>query len=283
MSDLQRRGGQAAIAGALLAIAGNAVVLPAAPAVSDDRVSYPLSTHAFQPGQVFFAFTQALTAAGIVALVRSEVVRPSHAGRVFGWLAVIGMALTVPGELALISVAHSTIDAASASAASTLYGVAVLLADIGLIGFGVLALRQRRWPAPWRLLPLLLGLFQLLVVTPVSLSAGFATTAAFVVITVADLLTAGIGLALVREPWPLRRPHHPRRSAPSEGGDADVGNGRHSRHDRGQGSVRLGCRRRRAARGCCRAALRSRSHDRLSSSRRDSTGVVPLRVAWPAA
>jgi hypothetical protein len=106
----------------------------------------------------------------------------------------------VPGELVLIPVADSTIDAASASAASTLYGFAVLLTDIGLIGFGVLALRQRRWPDPWRLLPLVLGLFQLLVVTPVSLSAGFASAAAFVVITAADLLTAGIGMVLVREP-----------------------------------------------------------------------------------
>jgi hypothetical protein len=41
---------------------------------------------------------------------------------------------------------------------------------------------------------------QLLVVTPVSLSAGFASTAAFVVIAVADLLTAGIGMALVLDP-----------------------------------------------------------------------------------
>ena len=200
MADLQKRGGLAAIAGALLAIAGNAVVLAATPAVPENQVSYPLSAHAFQLGQVFFALTQALMAAGIVALVRSQAVRPSRTRRIFGWLAIAGVVLTVPGELALIPVAGSTADAASASAASTLYGVAVLLTDIGLIGFGVLALRQHRWPAAWRLLPVILGVFQLLVVTPVSLSAGFASTAAFAVITVADLLTAGIGVALIREP-----------------------------------------------------------------------------------
>jgi hypothetical protein len=172
MPELQKRGGLAAIAGSLLAIAGNAVVLTAAPAVPQDRVSYPLSTHAFQLGQVFFAFTQALMAAGIVALARSQVVRRSRAGRVFGWLAIVGMALTVPGELVLIPVAGSSVDAAATAAASTVYGLGVLLADLGLIGYGVLAMRQRRWPAPWNLLPLLLGLFQLLIVTPVSLSAG---------------------------------------------------------------------------------------------------------------
>jgi len=206
MTDLQKRGGLAAIAGALLAIAGNAVVLAASPAVPKNQVSYPLSAHAFQLGQVFFALAQALMAAGIAVLVRSQAVRPGRAGRIFGWLAIAGMALTVPGELALIPVAGLDADAASASAASTLYGVAVLLTDIGLIGFGVLALRQHRWPAAWRLLPVILGVFQLLVVTPVSLSAGFASTAAFAVITVADMLIAGIGVALMREPTPSESP-----------------------------------------------------------------------------
>ena len=41
---------------------------------------------------------------------------------------------------------------------------------------------------------------------PVSLSAGFGTTAAFAVIAVADLLTAGIGVALVREPAAAESP-----------------------------------------------------------------------------
>jgi hypothetical protein len=200
MADLQKRCGSAAIVGALLAIVGDAVVLAATPAVADDRVSYPLTTHAFQLGQVFFAFTQALMAAGIVALVRSRAVRPSRWGRIFGGLAIAGIVLTVLGELALIPVAGANINGASASAVSTMYGIAVLLTDVGLIGFGVLALRQRQWPAGWRLLPLALGLFQLLVTTPVALSAGFASAAAFTVIAIADLLTAGIGLALIREP-----------------------------------------------------------------------------------
>src|SRR5450755_3329563 len=67
MSELQKRGGWAAIAGGLLAIAGDGVVLASGPSVANDRVSYPLTTHAFQAGQVFFALTQALVAVGIVA------------------------------------------------------------------------------------------------------------------------------------------------------------------------------------------------------------------------
>ena len=198
MADLRRRGGWAAIAGALLAVAGNAAVFMAAPAVPAGWVSYPLSIPDYQFGQVYFAATQALMAAGIIALVRSPVVRPGTSGRVFGWLAIVGMILTVPGELVLIPVAGSDVDSASASAASSLFGIAVLLSNVGLIGFGVLTLRQHRWPAPWRHLPLTIGLFQLVVVTPVALSAGFASAAAFGVITVADLLIAALGVALVR-------------------------------------------------------------------------------------
>lgn len=198
--DAIKRGGLAAVAGATLAIAGNAAVLAADPAVSDDRVSYPLSTHVFQGGQLFFALTQALLAMGIFALVRSGIAGPGRAARVWGLIAVAGMVLTVPGELALIPVANSDVDAAATSAASTVFGLGVLLADIGLVGLGVLALRLRRWPAMWAALPLVLGLFQLLVVTPVSFALGFVSTGSFVVIVVADLLTALIGIGLMRGP-----------------------------------------------------------------------------------
>jgi hypothetical protein len=209
MTEIQKRGGQAAIAGALLAVAGNALLLAATPAVPQNQISYPQSMHSFQLGQVFFALTQALMAVGVIALARSRAVRPGRARRVFGWLAGSGIALTVPGELLLIPVAGSSVDSGPASAATTFYGVAVLLTDAGFIGFGILALRHRRWPAGWRLLPLTLGLFQLMVVTPVALSASFANIATFVVITIADLLTAGIGLALVRDPVPDQTPVPP--------------------------------------------------------------------------
>jgi hypothetical protein len=201
-----RRAGVAVITGALLEFAGNSVVHSSSPAVATDRVSYPLSVHAFQLGQVFFAITQVLIAVGIVALVRSDAVAPGLAARSFGWIAVVGIALTVPGELLLIAVAGSDVDGAAASTVSTGYGIAILLTDIGLIGYGALALRQRRWPAGWRLLPLVFGLFQLLVVTPVSLAAGFASGASYVVIALSDVLLVAIGLALVRRsvaPEPL--------------------------------------------------------------------------------
>jgi hypothetical protein len=94
-------------------------------------------------------------------------------------------------------VAGSDVDAGSTSAASTVFGVGVLLAAIGLIGLGSFALRLRRGPTAWAVLPLVLGLFQLLVVTPVSFALGFASPGSFVVIALADLLTVLIGVGLL--------------------------------------------------------------------------------------
>lgn len=193
-----RTAGMAAITGALVAIAANTAVLLASPAVPDDRLSYPLSTGAFAAGQVVFALTQALMAFGILGLVRARPAGTGRAASAFGALAVAGMVLTVPGELVLIAVGDRATDSAAVSNASSLFGLGVLLADLGLIGLGLGMLRRRTWPMPWRTLPVALGAFQLLVVTPVSFALGFDSVGSYLVIAAADALTAAIGLALVR-------------------------------------------------------------------------------------
>ena len=193
----QMSGGVAAISGALLAIAGNAVIALATPSGVPDTVSYPLSATQFGWAQLFFAGTQALMAYGVLGLTRSGAVRRRRSTRTFGFLAVLGFALTVPGELVLIPVATSASDSSAAAAASTVFGVGLLIADLGLIGYGLIALRDHHWPRPWAALPAVLGAFQLLVVTPVALATGFASLATFVAITLADLLVATIGVRLL--------------------------------------------------------------------------------------
>lgn len=202
----QRGLGMAAIVGAGLAIAGNAALFVVHPVVPKDRLSWPLSAHAYVFMQIFFAATQWLLALGILGLIRSDVVSVGGRVRSLGLLAVVGMSLTVPGELVLIAVRN---DAASASAVNQLsgvFGLGVLLADVGLIGFGFLALRERHWPRVWAASPLALGAFQLLVVTPVSFSAGFTSVASNVTIGIADALTALIGLRVMRSE--SRKPGH---------------------------------------------------------------------------
>lgn len=196
-NPLLTRCGISAIAGAVLAIVGNAALFAVDPSVPKGKLSWPLSAQQYVFMQVFFALTQALMAAGIFGLVRSDVVRPGRGARVFAGLAVTGMALTVPGELVLIVVRRADADAGAVAAMSSVFGIGLLLADLGLIGLGILALRQHRWPAAWAALPLVLGVFQLLVVTPVSISQGFTSVASNVAIGAADLMTALIGVALL--------------------------------------------------------------------------------------
>lgn len=190
--------GIAGITGAALAIAGNAALFAVHPVVPSDKLSWPLSPHDYVFMQLFFALTQLLMAAGIFGLTRSDAVRPGRAARVLSALAVTGMSLTVPGELVLILVRSDNADASAVSTLSGVFGLGVLLADIGLIGLGILALRQRRWSRGWAALPLALGAFQLAVVTSVSLAAGFTSVASNVTIGVADVLTALIGIRLLQ-------------------------------------------------------------------------------------
>ena len=187
----------AAVAGAALAIAGNALVLAATPHAPKDTVSYPLSPSSFRAGQLFFALTQLLMAWGIVGVSRLRIGGGGRAARTGSWLAVAGFVLTVPGELALIFVADAGIDSAGANAASSIYGMAVLMADVGLIMLGAAALRADVWPHSGGFLVLGLGLFQLLVVTPVVLGAGFASVPAFIVIAVQDVMVAQLGRQLI--------------------------------------------------------------------------------------
>ena len=192
--------GLAAITGAVSAIVGNAALFAVDPVVPKHELSWPLSAHDYVFMQIFFAFTQLLMAAAVVGLIRSNIVARGRAACIFGRLAVVGMSLTVPGELVLILVRRDDANASAVNNVSGVFGLGVLLADIGLIGIGGLALRQRRWHWAWAALPLTLGVFQLLVVTPVSFAAGFTSVVSNVVIGVADALTALIGVRLLSAP-----------------------------------------------------------------------------------
>src|ERR1700712_5161016 len=101
---MTRSYGIAAITGAALAIVGNAALFAVHPVVGKGKLSWPLSPNAYIFMQFFFALTQLLMAIGIFGLVRSDVVRRSRTATIFGSMAVIGMVLTVLGELVLILV-----------------------------------------------------------------------------------------------------------------------------------------------------------------------------------
>jgi hypothetical protein len=189
--------GGAGVAGAMLAIAGNAAVLAADPAAPAGTVSYPLSPGTFAWGQVFFAATQALIVLAVGVLAARCAQDTGRAGHVAAIVAIVGYALTVPGELVLAAVASRPTDSAEASAASSVFGLGLAVGSLALVVVGIVATRagsQRGLGA----LAATLGAVQILIVTPVVLSQGFASLPAFAVLTLADLLVAAIGVRLTR-------------------------------------------------------------------------------------
>lgn len=192
------RPGVAAVAGGTLAVAGNVVLLAVPPAVPEGMLSYPLGPAAFSVWQVLFALTQALMAYGIYGLVSDRRAGGGRYARWTGIAAVAGWSITPIGELALIPVADAAADASSVSAASSVFGLGLLIGNVGLALHGVAVLRAGRWSMPAAGLPLAIALMLLFVVTPVSFALGFASLASIAVIVLADLLVVALGVALVR-------------------------------------------------------------------------------------
>lgn len=192
--------GQAAVAGGLLAVAGNLALLVIPESVPEGMLSHPLSPAAFSAWQVMFALTQALMTCGILGLVASRSGGDGGFARWTGRAAVLGWAITPLGELALIPVADAAADADSVAAASSVFGVGLLIGNVALALHGIGVLRTGRWPWPAAALPLGIALVLLLVVTPVSFALGFASLASVAVIVLADLLVVALGVALVRRP-----------------------------------------------------------------------------------
>src|SRR5437879_3975959 len=132
-----RNTGLCCVAGGLLAITGNAVTANAEPAVAKGVLSYPLSTGVYFAAQLFFALTQALMFMGVLGLVRARAAGPGRLASAGTALAALGMGLTVPGELALGLFGGSASESATVNAISSLFGLATVLASLGLILAGI--------------------------------------------------------------------------------------------------------------------------------------------------
>ena len=125
-SSFVRNAGILCIAGALIAMTANALSAQADPAVAEDITSYPLSTSVFVVAQILFALTQAMMLMGVLGLVRAHAIGRTTLATIGAWLAVIGIGLTVPGELGFGIIASSETDSTSAMIVSTFFGLATL-------------------------------------------------------------------------------------------------------------------------------------------------------------
>ena len=166
-SSFVRNAGILCIAGALTAMTANALSARADPAVAEDIISYPLSTGVFVVAQILFALTQAMMLMGVLGLVRAHAIGRTRLATIGAWLAVIGIGLTVPGELGFGIIASSETDSTSAMIVSTFFGLATLVGSLGLILAGIGAIRTRAWTSWRRFTPLIVGAYYFVVLLPV--------------------------------------------------------------------------------------------------------------------
>jgi hypothetical protein len=190
-----RRAGVLCAVGGLIAVVGTAWGFTWSVPGADAMISAPRSVSTFRWLELVWTLTHVLTLFGALGLVRSGKIGTSHGGRIGGRLAVIGMALLIPCELAFIPVAASTDSDPGPIMASTAIGIASVLAGAGFVIAGVAVLRARMWTGPVRVLPLLTGVWVFVGMTPLIIADG---RFFYVGIGSWNVLLAGLGLALVR-------------------------------------------------------------------------------------
>lgn len=132
---------------------------------------------------VLLAFLHVQQLAAVVALARSGLLQPGVLGRTGLWLTALGGVVFLVGELLYV------IDRAVADIA---FGIAPIASGAGMILVGVAVLQARRWTGPARFLPLAVGAFVVVVLTPVLI----ATAAGLLAIAAWAALWLALGIAL---------------------------------------------------------------------------------------
>jgi hypothetical protein len=189
------------IAGGLLTTVASIVagVVTDRTSVSDDLFRYPFTSGGFVVFTLCGAVLHLMILLGILGLIRSGVAGDGRAARIGGPLAAGGTALLFVAELLSLLVIDTAESAGSASAVGAVFGLATILATVGMLLLGVATLREGRWE-DWRLFtPLLCGLV-VLVLVPIQL-----TSALWIGVAVYGLCFAGLGVALLREASPRVR------------------------------------------------------------------------------
>lgn len=147
----------------LLGAASAIFLIVIAPAVGTDRFSYPLSAGGFTAIQVFFFIQHLGLLAGIYGLWRSGAAGSNRLGM---WGAMVSMALLTVTELVAISGANSAYPSARTDVIESLYGITSILIGATLIVAGIAVLRAGRWRGWARYVPLGLGVYVFVPMTP---------------------------------------------------------------------------------------------------------------------
>lgn len=136
------------------------------PAVAEDRYSYPLTAGGFAAIQVFFFVHHLGLLAGLYGLWRSGAVGTSRLGRWGAWGAVLGMALLTVTELIAITGSDSAYPSPRTNMLDGFYGVSSVLIGVTMIMTGGAVMRTNVWRDWRRYVPLLLGVYVFVPMTP---------------------------------------------------------------------------------------------------------------------
>jgi len=190
-----RRSGVVCLAAGLLGAASGLFLLLVGPQVPDSRFSYPLDVGAFVAIQVWFCVQHLGLLAGQLGLRASGA---AGRGRVVAWGHVLGIAgmvaLTVTEGIA-IAAAEDPYPSDLTDVLDGLYGLSSIAVGVGLVIVGVGVRRAGVWTG-WRgSVPLALGVWVFVPMTPMII-AGFVPARLGIVGWM--LLYAALGWALLR-------------------------------------------------------------------------------------
>ena len=177
-------------------MAASVLLSTVSPAVPVDRYSYPMDAEGHTVMQVCFFLHHLLLVWGLWAVWRSGAAGHGRLATVGGIGSVVAMTLLAVQELVTISVRDDLVTSDAANAVNSSYGIVSILNGVALIVLGVAVLRARRWTGWARWLPLVLGIYVFVPLTP-AIFGPFVVGRAAIGLWLA--LFGVLGVALARE------------------------------------------------------------------------------------
>jgi hypothetical protein len=150
----------------VLGLASAILLIGVQPSVGVDHFSYPFTAAEFAVAQVWFSVQHLGLLAGLYGLWRSGAVGTSRLGRWGAWGAIVGMGLLTVTEVVAIWGSDAVRPSARTDMIGSLYGISSILIGVTLIMAGIAVLRTGRWHGWRRVLPLILGVFVFVPLTP---------------------------------------------------------------------------------------------------------------------
>jgi hypothetical protein len=112
-------------------------------------------------GQIstWWAFADLFLVIGLGALARSRALRSNKAGRIGGWIAVLGAAMLVVANFLSAANADAMMADSIGGAIGAMFGGGTVLLGLGLTLAGVAVIRSGTWHGPARFIPLANGIW----------------------------------------------------------------------------------------------------------------------------